>query len=94
VIIDYLLEEKGTIELSGAYLAQAQTLFAPYIADYDEGFQEAVLVDYFNEGPGYYDRFQQRLAGNPAHTPCPGGAGCVVLYNRARLETALSGPSP
>lgn len=94
LIIDRLLEEVGTIEFTGAYIARAQSLFAPHVGGYDAGFQEAVLVEYFNQGDAYYDRFVGNLAANPGHTPCPGDAGCVVLHNRARLEAALSASPP
>ena len=92
LIIEFLLTERGMIEASGSVLEQGQTLFGPYIGSYDAGYQDAVLIDFFNIGYDLYyaENFMSRLALDPLHTPCPDpvGDGCQVLRSRERLEAA------
>ena len=83
LIIDYIIDERGMVEASAAVIEQGQSLFGPYIRDYDVGFQDAVLVDFFNIGykKYYQENFLSNLDKNPQHRPCPdpNGDGCQVL---------------
>lgn len=92
LIVDFLMTERGMVEASGAVIEQGQSLFGPYIGSYDAGYQDAVLIDFFNIGyDNYYVvNFLPKLAANPLHTPCPDpiGDGCQVLHARERLEAA------
>lgn len=90
-IIDSLLTERGTVEAAAAVIARAHRLFGPYLAEHGEELVDAVLVEYFKQGDGYYRRFISAVVANPSHRVCPGDGGCRVWYNRDRLLQALSG---
>lgn len=100
LIIEYMLTNEGMIDTAGAVIQQGQELFGPYIASYDAGTQEAVLIDFYNIGyetyyvgtveDGQHKGFLPKLAANPLHRPCPDpvGDGCQTLQNRDALEAA------
>ena len=98
VIVDFLLEERGMVEASASVLAQGQELFGPYIGAYDAGYQDAVLIDFFNIGYDIYytDNFLPALAKDPLHRPCPDpvGDGCQVLQSRDAIEAAYEAGAP
>ncbi len=89
-LVDFLLTLRGTVEATATVIARAQQLFAPYLTEHGEELTEAVLVEYFKQGDGYYQRFISRVVANQAHKVCPGEDGCQVWYNRASLLNALN----
>ncbi len=95
LIVDHLLEERGMVDTAAAVIEQAQQLFAPHVVDYDAGYQDAILVDFFNIGyEKYYEQnFLGKLSQNPNHKPCPDpdGDGCQGLHNRDRIQAILDG---
>jgi hypothetical protein len=92
-IIEYLLTEQGTVDASRAVIARARRLFGPYIGDYGEELQEAVLMEYFKQGDSYYERFKKKLETDPGHKICPGDDGCQFWHNHDKIRAVLEVPS-
>ena len=94
LIIDFLLEDPGTVTTTAAVISRAQVHFGPWIGAHSEPLQHAVLVEYFKQGDKLLGRFIAARATDPTRVPCPGLDGCQFLHNYERLAGALGVPSP
>lgn len=89
-IVDFLLTERGTVQATTAVINRAQRLFGSHLTGYPAHLSEAILVSYFKQGDSYYNRFRRALDADPSHQVCPGDGGCRFIYNRDRLQSALT----
>ena len=89
-IIEYLLTERGTVDVASAVIAKAKTLFSPYVKNHGDELRESIFVEYFKQGDRYYQRFLVNLKTNPKHNICPGEGGCRFWYNREKIVDAIS----
>jgi outer membrane protein OmpA-like peptidoglycan-associated protein len=93
-IIEFLLKDYGMVEAAAVYIARAHGLYGPYAGNYDTGLYEAVLVDYFNQGPKHFKRFRRGHERKRSFVQCAYEDGCEVLFNRDKLEEALNASPP
>jgi hypothetical protein len=93
LVAAFLLTAEGTVRTTGAVLSEAKMRFGSLLNGYSEDNQAAVLVDYFKQGPEFFDRYKASALID-AHFPRPGCGGCRVLQNAARLKQALRSALP
>jgi hypothetical protein len=93
-VVDFLQSRIGTIKMTAAVVRRAHTLFDPYNLKpgVDTETIDAVSVEYFKQGDGYYNRFKAARDADPDHMPCPGEGGCRFIANRQRLSDAVYAP--